>query len=29
MGIQDGIPAREIQELSGMTLTQYETAHKR
>lgn len=29
MGIQDGIPSREIQELSGMTPTQYETAHKR
>lgn len=29
MGIQDGIPAHEIQGLSGMTSTQYETAHKR
>ena len=29
MGIQDGVAAREIQELSGMTPTQYETAHKR
>lgn len=29
MGIQDGISASEIQGLSGMTPTQYETAHKR
>lgn len=29
MGVQDGIPAREIQELSGMSSTQYETAHRR
>lgn len=29
MGIQDNIPAREIQGLSGMSSTQYETAHRR
>jgi len=29
MGIQDNIPAREIQELSGMSSKQYETAHRR
>lgn len=28
-GIMEGVPAREIQKLSGMTDTQYETAHRR
>ncbi|MBI5450139.1 MAG: sigma-70 family RNA polymerase sigma factor [Gammaproteobacteria bacterium] len=29
MGIEDGLPASDIQTLSGMTQTQYETSRKR
>jgi hypothetical protein len=28
-GIAEGVPARKIQELSGMTQTEYQNAHKR